>query len=76
MAIGEEIFPEDCWMAYTDEGELSAMGDMFMKTQRLSEWEGKGCEHPCYECNVDPCETREVEYHDVSKRYIVKPKRF
>jgi hypothetical protein len=74
VAIGEEIFQKECWMAYMDDGKLSPVGKMFMEAQRLSEWNSNGAEHPCYGCRKDDCKIRQVNYHDDLKRYMVKPK--
>ena len=74
MAIEEDIFPEDCWLAFLEDGSLSPAAKAFMHQQRLDEWQGKGAEHPCYGCKKDDCEVRAVEYHNDSNKYIVKPK--
>jgi hypothetical protein len=74
MAIGEEIFQKECWMAYCDDGKLSPVGKMFMEVQRLSEWQGKVAEHPCYGCRKDDCKVRRIQYHDDVNKFIVKPK--
>lgn len=74
MAVGENIFPDGCYMAFMNNGKLSPTAQVFLAEQRLRDWRGYGAEQPCFGCRVDDCTVRVAQYHDQSKRYISPPK--
>ncbi len=74
MAVGEDIFPKGCWLHHSDDGRLSDGAAVLLEMATMDDWNGQGAEHPCYGCRVDPCQVRQVEYHDAAHRYIVPPR--
>lgn len=74
MSIDQTIFPNNCYLAFMDNGSLSPTAELFLKEQTLQDWEGMGAEHPCFGCRVDDCNSMVVKYHDGNHKYIPPPK--
>jgi len=71
MAVGEEIFPKGCKIAYFG-NQISALARMTIEEQRSNERNGYGVEHPCYDCG-SVCEIGNEIYRNKKKRFIVDP---